>query len=174
MKYTTTDTHVAKAKPQRTLAYVTEEEKAGMSPDDLVMVAITNSEAKRQWTFDNLWYNIPLKHISNAPWHLAKYLLLYVKGEKMADSLCNIVRTNHDVWAKEKLEKETYPGTPSHPAYFMIRIKPPKETDPKLQNLSFKVKDIKTTYWGNERMPFMLVSLKDLSTAIILSTSSTI
>lgn len=174
MKYTTTDTHVAKAKPQRTLAYVTEEEKAGMSPDDLVMVAITNSEAKRQWTFDNLWYNIPLKQISNAPWHLAKYLLLYVKGEKMADSLCNIVRTNHDVWAKEKLEKEAYPGTPSHPAYFMIRIKPPKETDPKLQNLSFKVKDIKTTYWGNERMPFMLVSLKDLSTAIISSTSSTI
>ena len=28
--------------------------------DDLVMIAVAGSEEKRQWTFDNLWYNIPL------------------------------------------------------------------------------------------------------------------
>lgn len=83
MKFTNTDVHVAKAKPQRSLAYVTEEEKMGMLADDLVMVAIAGSEEKRQWTFDNLWYNIPLDKIADSPWNQAKYLLLYVKEKRM-------------------------------------------------------------------------------------------
>lgn len=163
MKYVTTDTHVAKAKPQRTLAYVTEEEKAGMLPDDLVMIAVAGSEEKRQWTFDNLWFNIPLDKIADSPWNQAKYLLLYVKGEKIVGNLCKIVRTKHDVWTKGKLENENYPYIPSHSAYFMIRIRKPSDTEAELQKLQFCVKDIPNKYWGNERMAFMLVKLKDLA-----------
>jgi hypothetical protein len=81
MKYASSEMHVAKAKPQRTLAYVTEEEKAGMSSEDLVMIAVADSEEKRQWTFEKLWFNIPLDKIADSPWNLAKYLLLKVKGE---------------------------------------------------------------------------------------------
>lgn len=166
MKYSTTDTHVAKAKPQRTLAYVTEDEKAGMLPDDLVMVAITGSEEKRQWTFDKLWYNIPLDKVADSPWNQAKYLLLYVKGEKFVGNLCKIVRTRHDVWTKDKLRKESYPDTPSHSAYFMIRIRKPSETDADLQKMLFNVKDIPNKYWGNERMAFMLVKLNNLENVV--------
>lgn len=162
MRFTAADAHVAKAKPQRTLAYVTEEEKAGMMPDDLVMVAVAGSEEKRQWTFDRLWYNIPLKKIADSPWNQAKYLLLYVKGEKFVGNLCKIVRTNHDVWTKEKLEEENYPDTPQHPAYFMIRIRKAKDTDVELQKYQFNVKDIPDRYWGNEYKPFMMVKLSVL------------
>lgn len=162
MKYTDSEIHVAKAKPQRTLAYITEEEKAGMLTDDLVMVAVTDSEEKRQWTFDNLWYNIPLSKIANSPWNQAKYLLLYVKGERNVDNLCEIVRTNHDVWTKERLKKENYPGIPKYSSYFMVRIKKPSVTSPELQKLTFDVKDIPIKYWGNHKMPFMLVKLKNL------------
>ena len=166
MNYTEADSHVAKAKPQRTLAYVTEEEKAGMLPDDLVMVAVAGSEEKRQWTFDNLWYNIPLDKIADSPWNQAKYRLLYVKGEKFVGNLCKIVRTKHDVWTKEKLQQETYPGEPSHSAYFMIRIRKPSDTDAELQKLLFNVKNIPNKHWGNERMAFMLVKLKNLKNVI--------
>lgn len=162
MKYTTADTHVAKARPQRTLAYVTEDEKAGMLPDDLVMVAVAGSEEKRQWTFENQWYNIPLDKIADSPWNQAKYLLLYVKGEKFVGNLCKIVRSKHDVWTKEKLGNENYPGTPSHSAYFMIRIRKPIDTDAELQKLLFNVRYIPNKYWGNERMAFMLVKLNCL------------
>ena len=166
MKYTAADTHVAKAKPQRTLAYVTEEEKAGMLPDDLVMVAIAGSEDKRQWTFEKLWYNIPLDKVADSPWSQAKYLLLYIKGEKFVGNLCKIVRTKHDVWTKEKLENENYPDSPSHSAYFMIRIRKPSETDAELQKLQFNVRDIPNKYWGNERMAFMLVKLNNLENVV--------
>lgn len=162
MKYTNPEIHVAKAKPQRTLAYVTEEEKAGMLTDDLVMVAVTDSEEKRQWTFDNLWYNIPLSKIADSPWNQAKYLLLYVKGERSVGNLCEIVRTNHDVWTKERLMQSNYPNEPNNPFYFMVRIKKPNATSPELQKLTFDVKDIPIKYWGNHKMPFMLVKLKDL------------
>ena len=166
MKYTASDTHVAKAKPQRTLAYVTEEEKAGMLPDDLVMIAVAGSEEKRQWTFDNLWYNIPLDKVADSPWNQAKYLLLYVKGEKFVGNLCKIVRTKHDVWTKEKLAEGNYPDAPSHSAYFMIRIRRPSDTDVELQKLQFNVKDIPNKYWGNERMAFMLVKLNGLENVV--------
>lgn len=133
MKFTTADTHVAKAKPQRTLAYITEEEKVGMLPDDLVMVAVAGSEEKRQWTFDNLWYNIPLDKIADSPWNQAKYLLLYVKGERYVGNLCKIVRTKHDVWTKERLIQsnypKNYPSEPHNSSYFMIRIRKPSNTD---------------------------------------------
>ena len=162
MRYTAADTHVAKAKPQRTLAYVTEEEKAGMLPDDLVMVAVAGSKEKRQWTFDHLWYNIPLDKVADSPWNKAKYLLLYVKGETFVGNLCKIVRTKHDVWTKERLETEDYPGTPRHSAYFMIRIRKPSDSDGELQKLLFNVRDIPNKYWGNERMAFMLVKLNSL------------
>ena len=162
MKYTATDKHVAKAKPQRTLAYVTEEEKAGMMVDDLVMVAVASSEEKRQWTFENLWYNVPLDKIADSPWNQAKYLLLYVKGETSVGHLCKIVRSRHDVWTKEKLVQEGYPATPSHAAYFMIRIRKPSDTDSALKDERFNVKEIPNKYWGHERLPFMLVKLNEL------------
>lgn len=162
MKYTATDKHVAKAKPQRTLAYVTEEEKAGMMVDDLVMVAVASSKEKRQWTFENLWYNVPLDKIADSPWNQAKYLLLYVKGETSAGHLCKIVRSRHDVWTKEKLVQEGYPGTPSHAAYFMIRIRKLGDKDSEYKDKRFNVKEIPNKYWGHERLPFMLVKLNEL------------
>lgn len=167
MKYTTTDVHVAKAKPQRSLAYVTEEEKMGMMADDLVMVAIAGSEEKRQWTFDNLWYNIPLNKIADSPWNQAKYLLLYVQGERSVGSLCKIVRTKNDVWTKERLMRSGYPGEPSNSAYFMIRIKKRDDTEPELRELIFDLRELPATYWGNYKMAFALVKLKDLNTVIL-------
>lgn len=134
--------------------------------DDLVMIAVAGSEEKRQWTFDNLWYNIPLDKIADSPWNQAKYLLLYVKGEKFVGNLCRIVRTKHDVWTKEKLGNENYPNVPSHSAYFMIRIRKPSDTDAELQKLQFNVKDITNKYWGNERMAFMLVKLNNLENVV--------
>ena len=146
LRYSTTDIHVAKSKPQRTLAYVTEEEKAGMIVDDLVMVAMAGNEEKRQWTFDNLWYNIPLDKIADFPWNQAKYLLLHVKGEKYAGKLCKIVRTRHNVWTKERLIQSGYPNEPHSPSYFMIRIRKPSDTDAELQKLTFHVKNIPVKY----------------------------
>ena len=134
--------------------------------DDLVMIAVAGSEETRQWTFDNLWYNIPLDKIADSPWNQAKYLLLYVKGEKFVGNLCRIVRTKHDVWTKEKLGNENYPNVPSHSAYFMIRIRKPSDTDAELQKLQFNVKDITNKYWGNERMAFMLVKLNNLENVV--------
>lgn len=166
MKYGTSEMHVAKAKPQRTLAYVTEEEKAGMLTDDLVMVAVASSEEKRQWTFDNLWYNIPLDKIADSPWNKAKYLLLYVKGEKYAGKLCKIVCTRHDVWTKERLTQSGYPGEPNNPSYFMMRIRKTGDTDAELQKLAFNVRDIPIKYWGNDRMAFVLAKLKDLYSVV--------
>lgn len=162
MNYTTTEIHVAKAKPQRTLAYVTEDEKVAMMADDLVMIAIAGNEEKRQWTFDNLWYNIPLDKIADSPWNRAKYLLLYTKGEEIVGNICRIVRTRHDVWTKEKLEEMGYPGSASHPAYFMIRIKNPSDTEPELKELLFDVTDIPIKQWGYYKMPFILAKMKDL------------
>ena len=166
MKYMATNAHVAKAKPQRTLAYVTEDEKAGMLPDDLVMVAIAGSEEKRQWTFENLWYNIPLDKIADSPWNQAKYLLLHIKGEKCVGNLCKIVRTKHDVWTKERLIQSNYPSEPHNSSYLMIRIRKPSDTDAELQKLQFNVKDIPNKYWGNERMAFMLVKLNELKNVV--------
>lgn len=134
--------------------------------DDLVMIAVAGSEEKRQWTFDNLWYNIPLDKIADSPWNQAKYLLLYVKGEKFVGNLCKIVRTKHDVWTKEKLVEGNYPDAPSHSAYFMIRIRKPSDTDADLQKLQFNVKDIPNKHWGNERMAFMLVKLNSLENVV--------
>ena len=162
MKYASSEMHVAKAKPQRTLAYVTEEEKAGMSSEDLVMIAVAGSEEKRQWTFEKLWFNIPLDKIADSPWNLAKYLLLKVKGERSVGNLCRIVRTKHDVWASEHLKQSGYPDTPSHPAYFMIRIRKPNDTERELKKQIFNVRDVPVIYWGNKKMSFILVKMKDL------------
>lgn len=162
MKFTNTEIHVAKAKPQRTLAYVTEEEKAGMNSDDLVMIAIAGSEEKRQWTFENLWYNIPLNRIADSPWNQAKYLLLYIKGEKYVGNICKIVRTNHDVWTNERLKKSGYPSNPHSSSYFMIRIRKPSDTDVELQKLRFNIVKVPIIYWGTPKMTFFLAKLKDL------------
>lgn len=162
LRYTSSEVHVAKAKPQRTLAYVTEEEKAGMLPDDLVMIAVAGSEEKRQWTFEKLWFNIPLDKIADSPWNLAKYLLLKVKGERSAGNLCRIVRTKHDVWTSEHLKQSGYPDTPSHPAYFMIRIRKPNDTERELKKQIFNVRDVPVIYWGKKKMSFILVKMKDL------------
>lgn len=161
MKYLSTDVHVAKAKPQRTLVYITEDEKAGMIADDLVMVAIVKSKEQRDWIFKNLWYNIPLEQIADSPWNQAKYLLLYTTGEKYVGNLCKIVRTNHDVWTKERLGDMNYPYEPKYPAYFMIRIRKPDDTIPELRRLLFNVKDVEI-YWGHQRRAFFLVKMKCL------------
>lgn len=162
MKYSSTNIHVAKAKPQRTLAYITEDEKAGIYTDDLVMIAVAGNKEKRQWTFENLWYNIPLDKIANSPWYQAKYLLLYVKGEQYVGNICKIVRTNNDVWTKNRLIQANYPGMPSHSAYFMIRIRKPSDTEEELKKFIFNIREIPIIYWGNKKMPFMLVKLNDL------------
>lgn len=168
MKYMAADNHVAKAKPQRTLAYVTEEEKEGMLPDDLVMVALAGSDEKRQWTFNKQWYNIPLDKIADSPWMKAKYLLLHTKGEHWSGNLRKIVKSNHDVWTSERLTNEGYPETPNSTAYFMIRIHNDNATDVYLKNLRFNVKDISSDdiYWSSPKMPFMLVKLKMLKNTI--------
>ena len=137
-----------------------------MFPLEKMIEIVTGSEEKRQWTFDNLWYNIPLDKIADSPWNQAKYLLLYVKGEKFVGNLCKIVRTKHDVWTKEKLGNENYPDAPSHSAYFMIRIRKPSDTDAELQKLLFNVKDVPNKHWGNERMAFMLVKLNNLENVV--------
>lgn len=164
MKYTNPEVHVAKAKPQRTLAYVTEEEKASLLTDDLVMIALTRSEERRQWTFENQWYNIPLNKIADTPWLRAKYMLLHLEDEEYAGNLCEIVKYSNDVWTNEKLKRNNYPGEPNNPAYFMIKIKNPSETEPALRQLKFKVTDIHAFYWVRKKSPFVLVKLKDLVT----------
>lgn len=100
--------------------------------------------------------------IADSPWNKAKYLLLYVKGEKYVGNLCKIVRTRHDVWTKEQLMRSGYPDKPNNLAYFMMRIRKPSDTDVELQDLTFNVRDIPVKYWGNASMVFMLVKLKDL------------
>ena len=45
----------------------------------------------------------------------------------------------------------------------MIRIKKPSATESELQNLAFDVRNIPVVHWGNQRMAFMLVKLKDLN-----------
>ena len=164
MNYTSSETHVAKAKPQRTLEYVTEEEKAGMLPDDLVMIALSGSTEKREWSLNHLWYNIPLDIIADTPWMKAKYLLLYIRGEAYAKDIRKIVRTRHDVWTSERIKQEGYPGETNHPAYFMIRIQKEEATDEFLRKLSFAVTNIpkEAIFWGHQGMPFMLVKLSTL------------
>lgn len=162
LNYSSSEMHVANAKPQRTLAYVTEDEKAGIIDDDLVMVAVSGSLEKRQWSFDKQWYNIPLDQIADSPWMKAKYLLLYVKGEQSVGNICKIVRSRHDVWTAEKLMDTDYPDTPQSKSYFMIRIHKPSDIDYSLKDKSFSIKDIPVLYWGNRNRPFFLVKLKDL------------
>ena len=162
MTFTSSESHVSKARPQRTLAYVTEEEKATMMTDDIVMVALAGNEEKRQWTFDKQWYNLPLDKIADTPWMKAKYLLLYCKGEKQAGNICKIVRSKHDVWTSGKLTDNGYPGKPSHPAYFMIRIRKPSQTDNDLRDLSFDIQNVMMSYPSSYKLPFFFVKLKDL------------
>lgn len=158
-----TESHVDKAKPQRTLAYITEEEKDGMLPDDLVMVAFVGNDEKRKWTFEHCWYNIPLEKIADTPWMKAKYLLLHTTEEHNVGGICKIVKSKHDVWTKDKLIQEGYPGIPNHSFYFMIRIHKPEKTDMHLRDKIFDVRNISSTYWGHQKSPLMLVKLKDLN-----------
>ncbi|MBP5540091.1 MAG: DUF2357 domain-containing protein [Bacteroidales bacterium] len=162
LNYSSSEMHVANAKPQRTLAYVTEDEKSSIMNEDLVMVAVAGSPEKRQWSFDKQWYNIPLDQIADSPWMKAKYLLLYIKGEQSVGNLCRIVRSRHDVWTAEKLMDTDYPDTPHSKSYFMIRIHKPDAIDDSLRAKSFNIKDISVLYWGNRNRPFFLVKLKDL------------
>ena len=166
MKYEGTDIHVSNSKPQRTLAYVSEEEKAGIiHGEDVVMVAVTDDLSKRQWSFNKLWYNIPIEAVADSPWNQAKYLLLYIKGQQYTGELCKIIRTRHEVWTSSQLLKEGYPNpNPRSNAYFMIRIrKPGVEVDDDLKNIQFDVKNPKDTIWGNVKMAFYLARMKDLN-----------
>ena len=90
MHYDTTQRHVANAKPQRTLAYVTEEEKAGMSNVDIVLLitkeGVHFDKAIKLIEETNL-VGIALKK-DGATLHLvegftrAKYLVIHNKGER--------------------------------------------------------------------------------------------
>ena len=138
-----------------------------MDTDDLVMVALAGSDEKRQWTFENLWYNIPLEKIADAPWMKAKYLLLHTKGEHVVGNICKIVRTRHEVWTKESLwqdeSKHTdYPSEPSFPIYFMLRIKKPDDINPELRGRTFDISKSPVPYWEKWDSPFYFVRLKDL------------
>lgn len=158
MKYTSNAAHTAKAKPQRTLMYVPEEEK----DDELVMVAMVGSAEKRQWSFEHLWYNIPLDKIANTPWMQAKYILLYHKEEKVVGNICKIDTSRHEVWTNETLKKNDYPGKTHHPIYFMLHINSPIDTEQNLQGVKFNVKHTSVISWHGKRIPFFLVKLKDL------------
>ena len=162
INYTSDEIHVAKARPQRSLAYVTEEEKYSIISNDLVMIAFVKSEEQRQWCFNNKWYNIPLDKIADTPWMKAKYLLLRTTRETAVGNLRKIVNTKHDVWTKEKLTQNDYPGNPSHSAYFMIRLHSLKETDEPLNNI-YNVVNIPIKEYGTEGTPFMLVKLENLA-----------
>lgn len=164
MEKATTESHVAKAKPQRTLAYVSEEEKAGMI-DDLVMVARAGNDEKRNWTFENCWYNIPLDKIADSPILQAKYLLLFVANEKEMGNLRKIVKTRHDVWTKERLLAEGYPSA-SHPSYYMMRIRKDNGTDESLRYRVFDLRNVPAIVWGSPKTPFFFVRLRDLLGAI--------
>lgn len=162
LNFTGSEMHVAKAKPQRTLAYVTEDEKSSLMDEDLVMVAVAGDRDKMQWSFNRQWYNIPLERIADSPWMKAKYLLLYAKGDLVVGNICKIVRSRHDVWTEEKLKDAGYPGMPHSKSYFMIRIHKPDSTDPSLRDKKFNIRNIPIIYWGKRNMPFFLVKLKDL------------
>jgi len=170
MEYTNTEVHVAKAKPQRTLAYVTEDEKAGIV-NDLVMIAIAGSEEKRNWTFENCWYNIPLDKVADSPIMQAKYLLLYVQNEGKVGNIRKIVKSRHDVWTAETLQNGTrgekrlsdpYPGKPHQSSYYMVRIHKESQTEPEIRDKVFDLGNIAQIYWGNPKMAFFFVRLKDL------------
>ena len=160
MEKATTESHVAKAKPQRTLAYISEDEKAGMI-DDLVMVARAGSDEKRNWTFENCWYNIPLDKIADSPILQAKYLLLFVGNEKETGNIRKIVKTRHDVWTKKRLLDEGYPDA-SHPSYYMMRIRKDNGTDESLRYRVFDLRNVPAIVWGSPKLPFFFVRLKDL------------
>ena len=128
------------------------------------MIALTRSEERRQWTFENQWYNIPLNKIADTPWLRAKYILLHLEDEEYAGNLCEIVKYSNDVWTKDKLKRNNYPGEPNNPTYFMIRINKPSETDSALRNLKFKAKNVRPIFWARKKSPFILVKLKDLET----------
>ena len=162
INYTSDETHVSKSRPQRSLAYITEEEKLSIPTDDLVMVALAADEMKRQWSFENKWYNIPLDKIANSPWMQAKYILLLVGNETVAGNLHKIVKSRHDVWTKETLIENNYPATPSHSAYFMLGIQALDNRDAALKNLKFNVKDNYHYFWRSRQQLFNLVKLKDL------------
>lgn len=165
LQYTSSAAHVRKARPQRTLAYVTEQEKAAMPPKDMVMIAMVGTPEQRQWAFERQWYNIPLEQIADSPWNQAQYLLLTVPGEKAAGNLCRIVRSRHEVWTKEKLLQHGYPTVPHHDAYFMIRLWKPEKTEEPLRQLVFDVQNIPDTPWWDRRnSPILFVGLSALKT----------
>ena len=160
MEKATTESHVAKAKPQRTLAYISEDEKAGMI-DDLVMVARAGSDEKRDWTFENCWYNIPLDKIADSPILQAKYLLLFVGNEKETGNIRKIVKSRHDVWTKERLLAEGYPSA-GHPSYYMMRIRKDNGTDESLRYRVFDLRNVPAIVWGSPKIPFFFVRLRDI------------
>lgn len=161
MERTTTESHVAKAKPQRTLAYVSEDEKAGVV-NDLVMVALAGSDEKRTWTLENCWYNIPLEKMADSPVMQARYLLLHVKGETEVGQLRRIVKSRHDVWSKERLQKEGCPK-PGNPFYYMLRIRKKEATDESVRYKVFDLKNIPSIVWGKPNWPFYFVRLRDMA-----------
>ncbi len=163
MEYATTDNHVSKARPQRTLAYVSEEEKTGVV-DDLVMIAVTGSEEKRQWALENCWYNIPLEKMADSPVMQARYLLLHIKGETTTGQIRKIVKSRHDVWTKDKLKAAGYPN-PENPFYYMLRIRKEESTDESIRYKVFALKNTPSIVWGTPKMPFYFVRLKDLGLA---------
>ena len=160
MEHMVTDSHVLKAKPQRTLAYVSEEEKANVV-GDLVMIAVAGNEEKRNWTLANCWYNIPLEKMADSPIMQARYLLLYVKGETEAGHIRKIVRSRHDVWSNEKLARVGYPK-PGNSFYYMLRIRKEDAIDESLRYKVFDLKNTPSIVWGTPKMPFYFVRLKDL------------
>ena len=160
MEKATTESHVAMAKPQRTLAYISEKEKANVI-DDLVMIARAGSDEKRKWILENCWYNIPLDKVADSPILQAKYLLLFVGNEKETGNIRRIVKSRHDVWTKEHLSEKGYPNA-SHPSYYMMRIRKENGTDESLRYCVYDLKNVPAIVWGRQHWPFFFVKLRDL------------
>lgn len=137
--------------PQKGLKYEIAEK------DPLVMVAKVGSSEKRNWCFEKGWYNIPLDFISDALSEQADYILLRTKDEHIVRGLYSIVKSRNDVWTKDQIVKEGYPGAPSHNAYYVMGIKPLEKNDENLKELIFNLE-----HGAKDKLPFYFEKLSTL------------
>lgn len=162
LDYTTSIDHLHNAKPQRTLSYISDDEKARLPKDNLVMVARTDSEEKLEWILRNNYYPLPLKYTDKQEPFIAKYILLYINGQKELSVLCNIVSSNKQVWTYDRMIDNNYPEATSDKNYLMIRIKRPEEIDDDLRNLSFNLNQIRKKTKFIWQRPDNYIQLDDL------------
>lgn len=162
LNYRSSADHLTTVKPQRTLAYISEEQKSSLPVDNLVMVAKTEDNSRLDWIYNNQYYNIPLDRINNDNIFRAKYILVYVKGSNAVDGLCEIVRSSKKVWTFGEMQEKNYPGGKPGKSYLMIRMRRPEETSEELQGLIFDLKSVKRRLETSMSEPYGFISLDEL------------